>query len=47
MAFNVKPISKQQPLIVNVALLGFGFENIITAGKNDDKIFKHDFIFLY
>lgn len=43
---NFKPQQKHQPLIAHVALLGFGFENKITAGENDDRILKHDFVVL-
>ncbi len=43
---NFNPQQKHQDLVANVALLGFGFENKITAGENDDRVLKHDFVVL-
>ncbi len=41
-----KPQQKRQPLIAHIALLGFGFENKITAGENDNKILNHGVVVL-
>lgn len=43
---NFKPQQKDAPLVANVALLGSGFENKITAGENEDRILNHDFVVL-
>ncbi|KAA0446356.1 MAG: DUF1223 domain-containing protein [Candidatus Thioglobus sp.] len=43
---NISFNAKQQPLVANVALLGFGLESSVTAGENEDKILKHDFVVL-
>lgn len=43
---NFKPQQKYTALVAHVALLGSGFESQITAGENDDKILKHDFVVL-
>lgn len=38
--------SKQQPLVLNITLLGFDLETRIQAGENRGKILKHDFVVL-
>lgn len=37
---------EQQPLILNITLLGFDLETKIPAGENRGKILKHDFVVL-
>ena len=39
-------LQKRQPLVAHIVLLGSGFENKITAGENDDRTLKHDFVAL-
>ena len=43
---NFKPQQKSAVLVANVALLGSGFENSITAGENARRVLKHDFVVL-
>jgi hypothetical protein len=43
---NFKPAKKYGALVVHVALLGSGFNSTITAGENEDKVLKHDFVVL-
>ncbi|MBE8190331.1 MAG: DUF1223 domain-containing protein [Candidatus Thioglobus sp.] len=43
---NFKPAQKHQNLIAHVALLGSGFSSTVTAGENQDRVLKHDFVVL-
>ena len=40
---NFKSQQKHSFLTAHISLLGFGFENQITAGENEDRTLKHDF----
>ncbi|SMN00323.1 hypothetical protein that often co-occurs with aconitase [uncultured Candidatus Thioglobus sp.] len=41
-----KPTEKQPALVAHIALLGSGLSSTVTAGENEDKILKHDFVVL-
>ncbi|SMN11221.1 hypothetical protein that often co-occurs with aconitase [uncultured Candidatus Thioglobus sp.] len=41
-----KPTEKYSTLVAHVALLGSGLSSTVTAGENEDRILKHDFVVL-
>ncbi len=43
---HFKSQQRHTPLTAHIALLGSGFESRITAGENDNKTLKHDFVVL-
>lgn len=43
---NFKSQQKHSFLTAHISLLGSGFENQITAGENEDRTLKHDFVVL-
>jgi hypothetical protein len=43
---KAKYAGKQEPMVLNVALLGFGINTPVTAGENADRNLRHEFVVL-
>ncbi len=43
---NFKPTKKHGTLVAHVVLLGSGLSSTVTAGENENRVLKHDFVVL-
>lgn len=43
---NFEPTQKHKSLVAYVALLGVGFSSTVSAGENENRVLKHDFVVL-